>query len=77
MRQSVERCAIADAAAWPSRLAVMREELLELVAAIDRRVPQPGRTGEASIANDAAALRARALDRIAEFELQSSSVESP
>jgi hypothetical protein len=55
----------------------MREELLELVAAIDRRVPQPGRTGEASIANDAAALRARALDRIAEFELQSSSVESP
>jgi len=45
-------------------------ELLELVAALDRRVPQVHRAGESSIASDAAALKARALKRIEE-ELQS------
>jgi hypothetical protein len=43
-------------------------ELLELVAALDRRVPQVQRTGEDSIAREAAALKARALQRIAELE---------
>ena len=43
-------------------------ELLELVAALDRRVPQVQRAGEASIARDAAALKARALKRIEELE---------
>ena len=42
--------------------------LLELIAALDRRVPQAQRAGEASIARDAAALKARALNRIAELE---------
>jgi hypothetical protein len=49
--------------------------LRELVAALDRRVPQVDRAGEAEIASDAAALRARALERIQELERQSSSVE--
>ena len=43
-------------------------ELLELIAALDRRVPQVQRAGEASIARDAAALKARALERIEELE---------
>jgi hypothetical protein len=43
-------------------------ELLELIAALDRRVPQVQRAGEASIARDAAALKARALKRIEEIE---------
>ena len=43
-------------------------ELLELIAALDRRVPQAQRAGEASIARDAAALKARALKRINELE---------
>jgi hypothetical protein len=43
-------------------------ELLELIAALDRRVPQVQRAGEASIARDAAALKARALKRIEELE---------
>ncbi len=42
--------------------------LHELIAALDRRRPQAHRAGEAEIAEDAAALRARALDGIAELE---------
>jgi hypothetical protein len=43
-------------------------ELLELISALDRRVPQMERAGEASIACDAAGLKARALKRIEELE---------
>ena len=61
-------------------MAVMRtravRELLELIAALDRRVPQVQRAGEASIARDAAALKARALKRIEELERQPSALES-
>ena len=42
--------------------------LHEVIAALDRRAPQVHRAGEASIARDAAALRARALDRIEQLE---------
>jgi hypothetical protein len=41
--------------------------LHELIAAIDRRLPQIARAGEAAIADDAAKLRARAAERIAEI----------
>ena len=41
--------------------------LHELIAALDRRAPL-SRKGEACIARDAAALRARALERIAELQ---------
>ena len=51
-------------------------ELRELIAALDRRVPQVHRAGEPSIARDAAALRTRALRRIEELERDASSVES-
>ena len=51
-------------------------ELLELIAALDRRVPHIHRAGEASIARDAAALKARALKRLEELEGEPSSVES-
>jgi hypothetical protein len=43
-------------------------ELLELIAAIDRRVPHVERAGELEIARDAEALKARALKRIDEIE---------
>jgi hypothetical protein len=53
-------------------MALIRTQLLrdlhELIAALDRRVPQVERAGEASIARDAAALKAKALKRIAELE---------
>ena len=43
-------------------------ELLELIDALDRRVPHVERAGEAAIARDAAELRARAMERIEELE---------
>jgi hypothetical protein len=42
--------------------------LHELIAALENRLPQAERAGEAAIARDAAALKARALERIAELE---------
>jgi hypothetical protein len=42
--------------------------LQELIAALDRRRPQPQRSGEAAIARQSAALRIRALARLAELE---------
>ena len=42
--------------------------LRELIAALDRRVPQIEDTGEIVIARDAAALRQKAVQRIAELE---------
>jgi hypothetical protein len=42
--------------------------LRELIAALDRRVPQIERVGEVEIARDAATLRAKALKRIAALE---------
>jgi chorismate mutase len=44
------------------------QELRELIAALDRRVPHVERAGEVSIARDAAALKARALKRIEDLE---------
>jgi hypothetical protein len=44
--------------------------LYELIAALDRRVVHMERAGEAAIARDAAALRKKALKRIAELEKQ-------
>jgi len=43
-------------------------QLRELVVALDQRVPHVERSGEAAIARDAAALREKALRRIAELE---------
>ena len=53
-------------------VAVTREgtlrELHELIAALDRRLPQVNRVGELAIARIAAALRAEASKRIEELE---------
>ncbi len=49
--------------------------LKELITALDRRVPQMHREGEAGIARDAAALRAKALQRITELERRHGAVE--
>jgi hypothetical protein len=45
----------------------LARELEELIAAIDRRVRRPDRAGEAAIARDAEALRAKAVERLAEL----------
>jgi hypothetical protein len=52
-------------------------ELLELIAALDRRVPQVERVGEISIARAASALKLEALKRIEELERESSPTSSP
>lgn len=44
------------------------ELLREFIAALDRRLPQIERAGEAAIADDAAQLKAKAAERIAEIE---------
>lgn len=49
----------------------LRRELEELVAALDRRVPRVEQAGEASIARDAATLRAKAMQRLAELDDES------
>jgi len=50
--------------------------LLELIAALDRRLPHMERAGEAAIARDAAALKERALERIAQLEHEPLSTQS-
>lgn len=45
----------------------LARELEELIAALDRRVPRVNEAGEADIARDAAALRAKAVDRLEEL----------
>jgi len=52
--------------ATTDRAGIVRE-LHELIAAIDRRVPQVHRMGEPAIAHAAAALRGEALKRIKEI----------
>lgn len=45
----------------------LTRELEELIAALDRRVQRVEQAGEAAIARDAAALRAKAVARLAEL----------
>ena len=49
----------------------MVRELRELIAALDRRVPQVERIGEVAIARAAAVLKSEALKRIEELERDS------
>jgi hypothetical protein len=51
--------------------------LNELIAALDRRVPHVERSGEASIARAAAALRAETMKRIADLEQEAAAVPVP
>jgi hypothetical protein len=45
----------------------LARELEELIAALDRRVPRVELAGEITIAREAAALRAKAVDRLAQL----------
>lgn len=45
----------------------LARELEDLIAALDRRVPRVEQAGEVAIAREAAALRARAVARLAEL----------
>ena len=49
-------------------MTTLAKTLAELIEALDRRIPHVERAGEASIARDAAALKVKALKRIAELE---------
>jgi len=51
-------------------------QLVELIAAIDRRLPQVERSGEAAIANAAMRLRIEATKRIVELEAEVAGRES-
>jgi hypothetical protein len=65
-----ESTVVAKRAEWRPSTAKRREltrELEELIAALDRRVPRVEEAGEAAIARDAAALRAKAFTRLAEL----------
>jgi hypothetical protein len=52
----------------------LTRELEELIAALDRRVPRVEQAGEAVIARDAAALRAKAVGRLVELASNSGDV---
>ena len=73
VRRGVERVASAGRAA-PGRCRVavtddrqLVRDLTELIEALDRRVPKVERAGERAIARDAAALRAKAVERLSEL----------
>ena len=80
LRRDLDACSTADSdvrtvapvinptAAVPTDRARIVRELHELIAALDRRVPQVHRLGELAIARAAAALRGEALKRIEELE---------
>ena len=63
----------------PRQLALKttQQELMELIAALDRRLPQVARTGETAIVNAAQQLRVEALKRIAEIERDLADRASP
>ena len=50
-----------------THVAAIARELEELIAALDRRVPRVEQAGEAAIAGDAAALREKAIARLAQL----------
>ena len=45
----------------------LTRELEELIVALDQRLPRVEQAGEEAIARDAAALRAKAIDRLREL----------
>jgi len=72
MRRGVER--VASAGRAPGRCCVavtdnhqLVRDLTELIEALDRRMPKVERAGERSIARDAAALRAKAVERLSDL----------
>lgn len=72
VRRPLECVTNPDDSEWRVSMVVTSSALLralrELIAALDRRMPQAHRASEASIARDSAALKARATKRIDELE---------
>ena len=52
------------------------DALQELIAALDRRTPHVERAGETAIARDAAALRRKAVKRLAELTGEAAAIGS-
>jgi hypothetical protein len=79
--RSMERLAASVTAEQGDVMAVSRPELTrdlqELIAALDRRLPGVEQAGEVGIARDAAALRARAVARLAELTNESALLTEP
>jgi hypothetical protein len=67
-RQRYAERVIDETSADPGERQRMIDNLRELIVALDRRVPRLEATGEIDIASDAAKLRDKALERIAELE---------
>jgi hypothetical protein len=71
VRRGLERCATGSGIEGRPHMAVsvceLTRDLEELIAALDRRVRRVEQAGEADIARDAAALRAKAVTRLAEL----------
>jgi hypothetical protein len=71
LRRNLERLSTEDRFERRPSMAVtageLTRELEELIAALDRRLPRVEQAGEAAIARDAAALRAKASNRLAEL----------
>ena len=65
-----------DAAPAETNRAQTVRELYELIAALDRRVPQVERAGEIAIARAASALKSEALKRIEELERETAAAPS-
>ena len=55
----------------------LARELEELIEALDRRLPRVEQAGEIAIARDAAALRAKAFDRLAEIATHPAGEQQP
>ena len=69
---------VAEVMVTPANVTDLRttmQTLVELIAAIDKRLPQVERSGESAIANAAMALRTEALTRIGEIEVEVASRE--
>ena len=71
LRRDLERLSTGGRSKARPALAVSSSDLIreleELVAALDKRVPRVAHAGEAAIARDAAALRAKAIERLAQL----------
>ena len=71
LRRDLERLSTGGGAEQKSHMAMrayeLTRELEEIIAALDRRVPRLDHAAEAAIARDAAALRTKAVGRLAEL----------
>jgi hypothetical protein len=79
LRRYLECRAVGESVAGRLAVALTNRELIreleELITALDRRVPRVEQAGEASIAHDAAALRAKAVARLQELAGPARTVE--